>query len=288
MTDRRHRDGDPSMNERLQPNTRRLSYLVLALMVAQSLLGMLFPQLYRDESFALNAWRLNDPLTLFLAVPLLGVSLRRAQRGSARAVLVCLGVLQYSLYNYAFYLFGATINVFFPLYVALFSLSAFALIAGLSNVDVRSIQMKPHTAYRRVAGYLAFWAGILAIAWTGQWAGFIFADRVPEIGEGPFRLIAALDLSLVVFPLAFITPWLWRGRTWGVVLAIVMLVKGVLYATLLSAASLPLFGRGWGEDPLLPLWLVLLAGAAVSLWSLLASVSEDEPTRQTQETGSAA
>jgi hypothetical protein len=262
--------------DRALTSSFRLSIAVAVLVAAQAVSGIAFPGLYRDEAFALNAWRLNDPITLILAVPVLVVALVLVRRGSQRATLVWFGVLQYSIYNYAFYLFGASLNAFFPLYVILFSLSTVALILGLSGLDTEQVTMKPAMPYRRVAGYLGFWAGILAIAWTLQWSTFVFAGREPGIGVDPFRLIAALDLSLVVCPLVLATWWVWRKSVWGVVLAVIMLVKGVLYATLLSAASLPLFGRGWGGDPLLPLWLTLLLGAVVSLVAVLVNVRDDD------------
>ena len=43
-------------------------------MLALSATGMLLPDLFRDQGFALDAWRVNDPVTLLVAVPLLYVS----------------------------------------------------------------------------------------------------------------------------------------------------------------------------------------------------------------------
>ncbi len=263
-------DDDRSLNA-----AYRLSLLVAALMALQAIGGMIAPNLYRDEAFALNAWRLNDPVTLLLAIPTLVGALLLARRGSLRATLVWLGALQYCVYNYAFYLFGAALNVFFPLYVALFTLSTAALIFGFVGLDVGRIEnaLSARTA-RFAAAYLAFWAFVLGVAWTGQWAAFVFDGQVPAIGEEPFRLIAALDLALVVAPVGLAAVWVWQRRAWGFVIAIVLLVKGVLYSILLSTASLPLFGTGWGGDPLLPLWLLLLVGAGASLATLLARVHE--------------
>ncbi|TVR58305.1 MAG: hypothetical protein EA426_10390, partial [Spirochaetaceae bacterium] len=76
-------------------------------MVIQSLSGIIFFYLYRDGSFALQAWRINDPVTLGLAVPVLAVSIVLSRRESLRGFLLMLGVMQYAFYNYAFYLFGA-------------------------------------------------------------------------------------------------------------------------------------------------------------------------------------
>lgn len=85
------------------------------LMAVQAATGMLVPGLYRGEAFALQAWRVNDPVTLIAAVPLTFASLMVARRGSLRGLLVLLGAMQYALYNYAFYLFGAALNAHFLL-----------------------------------------------------------------------------------------------------------------------------------------------------------------------------
>jgi hypothetical protein len=51
-------------------------------------------------------------------------------RGSSRGA-------GYAVYNYAFYLFGAELNVFFPLYVASVLLGALTLGLFLSHLDVQ-------------------------------------------------------------------------------------------------------------------------------------------------------
>ena len=71
-------------------------------------------------------------------------------------------------------------------------------------------------------------------------------------------------------PVALAAAWLWARRAWGVILAVVLHVKGVVYALLLAIGSLqggPL-AQG-GGDGLLGLWTVFVAGSAVSLVVLL-------------------
>ena len=55
--------------------------------------------LYRDNAFATSAWRGTDLATLAVAVPILIVALILALRGSLRAQLVWLGMLDYTLYD---------------------------------------------------------------------------------------------------------------------------------------------------------------------------------------------
>jgi len=248
-------------------------------MAVQSGTGMLFSGLYRDQQFALEAWRVNDPVTFFVAVPVIFASLALANRGSLRGLLVLLGGMQYALYNYGFYLFGAALNAHFLLYVALFVFSGLSLIAGLSALDVSAIgrSYALRRPVRLVAVYMGFWAAALGVAWIGQSLLFAFTGQLPALGEEAFRLIAALDLSLVVTPVAVGAWWLWAGRAWGYIIAVVLNTKGTIYAGLLSLASLaggPV-SEG-GGDGLLALWLVLALGSLGSLVVLLASLRPAE------------
>ncbi len=256
-----------------------LAAVAAALMAAQSATGMLFIDLYRDDGFALDAWRVNDPVTLFVAVPLAFASLVLAWGGSRRALLVLLGTMQYALYNYAFYLFGAELNVHFLLYVAAFVASGLALIAGLVALDVLAIgrALSPRLPVRPLAVYMIFWAAVLGVAWVAQALAFAITGQEPELGAEAFRLIAALDLSLVVTPVAIGAAWLWVRRAWGYVIAVVLHVKGVVYALLIAIGSL-LAGpvAQGGGDGLLGLWAVFVVGSLVSLVVLLANLRTAE------------
>jgi hypothetical protein len=77
-----------------------LAAIGTVLMAVHAGAAMLLSELYRDEAFALDAWRVNDPVTLFAAVSLALASLALAWCGSLRALLVLLGTMPYALYNY--------------------------------------------------------------------------------------------------------------------------------------------------------------------------------------------
>jgi hypothetical protein len=53
-----------------------------------------------------------------VAVPILLVAMVLANRSSAQARLVWIGALAYTLYNFAFYVFGATFNDMFLVHVS--------------------------------------------------------------------------------------------------------------------------------------------------------------------------
>jgi hypothetical protein len=261
------------------PGPLRLAFVasavVAALMVVQSVSGILVPGVYRDVGFALDAWRVNDPVTLVVATPVALAALVLAWRGSLRALLVLLGTMQYALYNYAFYLFGAALNVHFLLYVAAFLASGVALIAGFVALDPAALAraLGSRLPARPLAAYLGVWAAALGVAWVGQALAFALTGVEPELGAEAFRLIAALDLALVVAPAAVAGAWLWRRRPWGVVVAVVLHVKGAIYALLLAIGSV-LGGpvASGGGDGLLGLWLFFAIGSTVSLVVLLTNL----------------
>jgi hypothetical protein len=84
-----------------------ISVLIAVLAALASLGGLLLPGLYRDNAFITTTWLGNDAVTLLLAVPLLAAALFFSAGGSRKAQLVWMGALDFMLYNYAFYLFGA-------------------------------------------------------------------------------------------------------------------------------------------------------------------------------------
>jgi hypothetical protein len=255
-----------------------LSALIVALTIVAAAGGLFIDDLYQDNAFTASAWRSTDLVTLVLAVPTLIVALLLSVRGSPHAQLVWLGMLDYTLYNYAYYLFGTAFNQFFLIYVALFTLSIFALIFGLSNLDIGSIRQRfrDRTPVKWIAGYMLFVAVGIGGLWIAQSLSFVASGQVPDLilkVEHPTSIVFALDLSLVVPFLMVGAIWLWQRRPWGYVLAAILSVKGAVYMLALAAVTLLAVREGVSESAAeLPLWgLLSLAFATASVF-LLANV----------------
>ncbi|MDD5368814.1 MAG: hypothetical protein PHQ40_07010, partial [Anaerolineaceae bacterium] len=167
-----------------------LSVWLAALMAAQSLLGRVFDGQYRDAEWIRATWFGNDLVTLLLVVPLLIAVLIFVRRDSLRGLLIWLGVLGYGAYNYAYYLLGASLNVFFPLYVILLVLSVITLILVLSRTDAVQVAtgFSAKTPVRIIGGYLLFVAVGLTLVWFGTWAAYIFAGRPTPVETEAFKL----------------------------------------------------------------------------------------------------
>lgn len=228
---------------------RILSVILAGLMAAQAALGLLLPQHYRDVEWVRTTWFGNDAVSLVVALPLLLAGVYLERRGTALGRLLWLGMLGYGAYNYAFYLFGAALNVFFPLYVLAFVCSLTALVTGMAATDAHEVaaRFRPALPARVVGGYLTFLAAGLTIAWLGMWAAHVFAGRPTPVEPEAFKLIAALDLTMMVPALATGGILLWRRHPWGYVVAALAAIQGSLYLAVLAANAVLFVRRGLSE-----------------------------------------
>ena len=257
-----------------------LSMVLTLLMLAQSSLGLVFDGQYRDVAWIKATWFGNDWVTLLVAVPLGLGAPRLAARGSMRGLLLWLGVLAYAIYNYAYYLFGAALNVFFPLYLASSILSVTTFVLTLSRVDAASIaaSFRPATPVRVIGGYLAIVGSGLAGVWFALWAAYVFAARPTPVDPEVFKLVAALDISLMATGLLAGGVLLWRQAPWGYPVATIAGVQATLYLLVLSVNSVVAGYRGLIETSgELPLWAGLGVCMASATALLLVTVEKGRP-----------
>ncbi len=256
----------------------RLSIIIAFLAAAASTGGLFIKGLYRDNLLVTSGWYGNDLVTLLVAVPLLLGAIIFARRGSQRAQLVWLGMLDYMLYNYAFYLFGAAFNVFFPVYAAVFTLSIFALIFGLATLDTKSLcsKFRAKIPLKTIAAYMVFIAVGLSAVYLAQWIVFVVGGQLPQIvilTGHPTSVVFALDLSLVVPVFVLAAVWLRQRKPWGYALAIIANVKGAVYMLALCAVTLSVVRSGVSDDlSQLGLWAFIGLGSLLSVIVLLVNL----------------
>jgi hypothetical protein len=256
-----------------------LSMILALVMAVQAVLGLVLPGLYRDTGYVSETWFGNDLVTLVLALPLLVVGLLVERRGTVLGRLLWLGGLGYAIYNYAFYLFGAALNAFFLLYVAAFLLAVAAMVLGLSRTSAHVVAaaFSPRTPAKPVGGYLMFAAAGLTVVWLAMWAGYVFAGRPTPGSTEAFKIVAALDLTVMVPALALGGCLLWRRHPSGYVIAALASVQGALYLTVLALNGALFIVRGLAEAPgELPVWGSLSVATAVAAVLLLSHVRRSE------------
>jgi hypothetical protein len=102
-----------------------------------------------------------------------------------------------------------------------------------------------------------------------MWFAYVFAGRPTPVASEAFRLVAALDLSMMVPSLVAGGVMVWRRRPWGFALAAIASIQGALYLLVLSTNSVVLMQRGLVSPPgELPAWaplMLLMSGAALLL-----------------------
>lgn len=256
--------------------TRRLTATLVGLMTLQAVLGLMFAAQYRDVEWIRATWYGNDWVTLAVAVPLLLIA-RRAQSGSARGLVLWLGVTGYAAYNYAFYLFGAALNVFFPLYVALLVLAGGTLMVALPLVDHREIASRFHPpgSPKVLAGYFIFVGLGLAAVWLVMWVAYMFVGRPTPVEPDAFRLVAALDLSVMVPLLVSGGALAWRRHAWAPVVCAIGGLQASLYLLVLSVNAIIAIRRGLAASPgELPVWGTLFVFTTAATATAILSIGD--------------
>lgn len=217
-----------------------LSGAIAALMIAASLAGLLVDGLYHEGAWAREAFRGGDVITLTIAAPLLIISLIMSIRGSHRAEPVWIGMIVYTLYNYAYATFGTAFNDVFLLHIALFSMSVFALACAIPNLDLAAIARTFRDAIgaRTIGVFLV----IVGAGQGGLWIFLVVRNAITgevlhDIPVWGQHLVFALDLALLVPSLVLAGVLLARRRPFGFLLGTAMAVFGAVYQLNLMVAS---------------------------------------------------
>ena len=245
----------------------RLTGVLIAVMLAQSAAGLLLPTAYRDPDWVRAAWFGNDAFTLVVAAPLMWLGCRHRTTRSSRGLLLWLGLLGYDVYNYAFYLFGAALNVFLPLYVVAFVLAIVTLGCVLIQTDVSAVaqRFRRETPVRWIGGYLVFVACVLATVWLLFWGASVFNGRPTPVEPEAFKVAAALDLSLMVPSMLVGGVLLWQRTPAGFLLSTIASIQGALYLWVLVVNSRIALRRGLATSPgELPVWVPLAACTSIA------------------------
>lgn len=146
-----------------------LSLVVAVLMAAASVAGIVYrAALYPGD---LQAFFVQDAFNLAVGLPLLLLSMGLARRGRLIGLLMWPGMLVYVLYGYLTYLLVVPFGGLFLAYLALVTLSAYALLVVVAAIDGQAVR-------ERLDGRLPvrFGGGVLALL-----AVFVLAREIALI-----------------------------------------------------------------------------------------------------------
>ncbi|MGB7538934.1 MAG: hypothetical protein WBM17_10370 [Anaerolineales bacterium] len=220
----------------------------------------------------------QDAVTLFIGVPVLAAALILANRGSLRGRLLLTGVLGYFFYTYTSMAFGTWFNPLFPIYIALFGLSIYAVALAAAQIDLPALPAHCAEGYPR-RGLIALCFGtaaFLLIAWSGRFVPELFSGKAPYGLESYTTLfIQVMDLGIVV-PLAVVSGiLLWKRRPLGYLLSSILVVKGASMGIALVAMIVNMGRSGVESSPVEAGVFIFLAAVMLLLgWKTLGSVTE--------------
>lgn len=210
--------------------------------------------LYRDMSADVAPQGIaQDYVTLFIAIPLLLVSLFFALKGSLRARFVLTGTLGYFLVTYLFYLCMGMFNSMFLAYAAILGASFFGFLFSLDSIPL----LEPKQFFRasppvKIAGaFLIFNAIAIALLWLSIIIPPLIDGTIipPEVAHYTTLIVQGLDLGILL-PAAFICGyWLLKKHPNGYRYGTIYLIFLSLLMTALVAKIIAMGILGYNIIP---------------------------------------
>jgi hypothetical protein len=178
----------------------------------------------------------QDALNLVVGLPVLLGSMWLARRGALIGLLLWPGALFYVLYDYGYYVLGAPFNAFFLIYIALMTLSAYAMIGIVVSIDsaVVNARLAEAVPARLVGGFIAGLAVLFTALWSAisvsAFASGAQLDLVP-------RVVTIIDLTIQLPALFIGGVLLMRRQALGYVVAAGLLLQAAAYLIGLSVIT---------------------------------------------------
>jgi hypothetical protein len=223
------------LHKSLRPYTI-MGSLIAPLLVITAGAGVFIKDLYAPfvstPGFVAALW-VQDLVSL-LAAPVLVAAMVWTRRGSRRALVVWCGVLVYTIYYYAFYVFGYTYTVFYPLYLALMGLGVYSLIGLLVGIDLAAFGagVDAKMPVRTLAIIL-----LVALLFVPLW-GSILAHDIQVQQPRVTALVFVLDLCFLLPAITIAAVQLWQRRPFGYLLSGMLLIKAAVSGILLAVSTI--------------------------------------------------
>ena len=206
-----------------------LSVVAVVLAVTGSVIGLTVESIYADLMPAFLPQALaQDIANLAIVAPLWLILATLALRGSLQAYLLWLGVLAFTVYNYVIYTFSIPFGPLFLLWVAVFGLSLYALIGGITSVDHDVIKWS-FTSQRAtvfVAWFLIITAILFGLLWLSEDVPALLSGNTPQ---------SVIDMALPTNPVHILDYAIFLP---AVIATGIMLLKGKSHAYTLAPSAI--------------------------------------------------
>lgn len=210
--------------------------------------------LYKNDSLSVvSQGQASDFITLVFAIPLLIGSHYLSLKDVFKGYLLLTGTLAYFLYTYVSYTFLWNYNALFIVYVGLMSMSFFALILSIKNIDVDSLEKKfsEQLPIKLLAGFQWLIGLLIGVLWLGKIASSLLLNTPPfGLEHYTTLVIQAMDLGFVV-PIAFLSGiLLLERRPYGYLLTSIIILKGITMLTAITAMIINMVIQGISVSPI--------------------------------------
>jgi hypothetical protein len=183
-----------------------------------------------------------DVVTLFLAIPILVISLFGYRRGSLKGGLFLTGAFGYFLYNYISMGFGAAYNNLFLVYIIIFAASLYGFILSLLSFDLETFPSHFGADLPRngIGIFLIVSGIILSLVWMVlSIIPALIANKAPlEAYYYTTFTTGIVDVGLVAPAFIVASILVRRGIALGYLLASVMLILTCILGAALTAGGI--------------------------------------------------
>jgi hypothetical protein len=189
----------------------------------------------------------QDYVNLLLVFPALMIASYFVAQGSARALLIQLGLLIYIAYSYVLYSFFVTFGPLFLIYIATLGLSWYALLGIIISI-VRNNYVPLVTRVKKAASiYLCINGVLFALLWLSEIVSSLRSGTIPASGaELGFIVnpVQVLDLGFILPAMFAVAIMLWKKHDYGTVFALPIMIFAVVMATAILSMILVMYMRG--------------------------------------------
>ncbi|MDN3686986.1 hypothetical protein [Cyclobacterium jeungdonense] len=196
----------------------------------------------------------QDYVTLFIAIPLLLVSLIGYLKKSIRSFFLLSGALGYFLVTYLFYTAMGMYNFLFLCYVTLLALSFFGLFITARALELLgNFHFSEKTPTKAVGGFLMFNAISIAFLWLGIVVPPLIDGSIYPVELNHFTtlIVQGFDLGLLL-PICFVIGFLlFRKKRLGYIYSTIYLGFLSLLMTALTAKIIAMYIVGVNVVPVI-------------------------------------
>jgi len=218
-----------------------LSIALAAVVAVASYFGIFVSGTYERETASLAAQGVGqDIVNLFLAVPLLILSLIFMLRKCRFAFFIYGGTVFYILYSYVIYSLGIHFNSLFLLYCIILGLSIYSFILLAHELSTRDIKewFNNKVPVRADGFYLLFVSLMFYFLWLKEIIPAVLNNTIPK-SVSDYKLLVnpvhVIDIAFVLPGLIIIAVMLMKKNRYGYILTPIALVFVIILAVALAA-----------------------------------------------------